>query len=38
MSLYLILSVALEKQHIDDGQLVDVSVSLEFLPHLRPNN
>lgn len=36
--LYLVIRVALEKQHVDYGQLVDVSVSLELLSNPRTDD
>jgi hypothetical protein len=33
----LVIGVALEKENIDGGQLVDVSVALKLLPHAGPN-
>jgi hypothetical protein len=36
MSSYLIFRMALEEQHIHDRQSIHITMSLELLPHLRP--
>lgn len=38
VSSYLVFRVALEKQYVDDRQLVDESVSLKLLPDSRPDD